>query len=179
MSNTSDNKAAPHGTELDVQLALKGLTASPPQQSSFTIGSVSMTLADLVAKFQGMEAKFSSRRDLEVQLANVRATIDQTAKADAQFLRDFRFCFRGMLGAENEELSNYGIKPLKKPRKLTAEERTLAVARNRATRQKRGTLGSKQKAAIRADAPTSVNVVRDANGGTTQTPPASGGNKTA
>ncbi len=179
MSNTNNNKAVAHGTELDVQLALKGLTTSPPQQSSFTIGSVSMTLPDLVTKFQGMEAKFSSRQDLEMQLANVRAAIGQTAKADAQFLRDFRFCFRGMLGAENEQLLTYGIKPLKKARKLTAEERTLAVARNRATRQKRGTLGSRQKAAIRADAPSTVNVVRDATGGSTQTPPASGGNKTA
>ncbi len=161
MTTQNDSKAVAKGMELDVQLALKGLGASPPPQSSFIIGASSYTLADLTTKLQGMATVFQGRRDLEQQLANVRALIKQNAQAYVRFMRDLRQCFRGMLGSQNQQLHAYGIKPLNDHRKLTAEQRTLASARNRATRQKRGTLGRKQKAAIRADAPESVNVVRD------------------
>ncbi len=171
MSNTTtNNKAAAKGMELDVQLALKGLTTSPPQQANFTIGASSYTLADLTAKFQAMAGTFQNRHDLEQQLANVRALIKQNAQANTRFMRDFRQCFRGMLGSQNQQLLTYGVKPLKEPRKLTADERTLAVARGKATRKKRGTLGSKQRAAIQADPPASVNVVRDVPAETPETP---------
>jgi hypothetical protein len=156
--------------ELDVQLALKGLNTSPPQQTNYMIGSSSFTLTDLTAKLQAMAGTFQNRRDLEQQLANVRALIKQNAQANAKFMRDLRLCFRGMLGSQNQQLLTYGIKPLKEPRKLTAEQRTLAVARGMATRKKRGTLGRKQKAAIRADPPASVNVVRDVPAETAETP---------
>ena len=174
-NNVNDTKAAARGTELDVQLALKGLNTSPPQQTNYMIGASSYALADLTAKLQAMAATFQSRRDLEQQLANVRALIKQNAQANAKFMRDFRQCFRGMLGSQNQQLHAYGIKPLKDPRKLTAEQRTLAAARSMATRKKRGTLGPKQKAAIRADPPASVNVVRDVPAETAappQAPPA-------
>ncbi len=180
-TNTNDTKAVASGTELSVQLALKGLNASPPPQSNLVIGSQSFTLPDLTTKLQGIDAVYQKRRDLEQQLASVRAFLKENGPAYAQFLRDFRFSFRGMLGARNEQLHAYGVKPLKEPRKLTAEQRTLAVARLRQTRKKRGTLGSRQRAAIRADAPNAVTVVRDGTGGepaTPATPPAGGGSKT-
>jgi hypothetical protein len=174
-TNVNDNKAAARGTELDVQLALKGLVASPPQQTTYVIGTVSYTLADLTAKLQAMAGPYQDRRDLEQQLANARALVAQNAQSNVKFMRDLRQCFRGMLGSQNQQLHAYGIKPLKDPRRLTAEQRTLAVARGMATRKKRGTLGRKQKAAIRADAPDSVNVVRDVPAETAappQAPPA-------
>ncbi len=165
------SKAVAKGTELSVQLALKGLNASPLPQPNLVIGSQSFTLSDLISKFQGIDASYQKRRDLEQQLASIRAFLKENAEVTAQFLRDFRSALRGMLGNQNAQLLTYGVKPLTKPRKLTAEQRTLAVARLRATRKKRGTLGPKQRAAIRADAPSAVNVVRNVPGEPPATPP--------
>src|SRR5208282_2183259 len=127
------------------------------------------------------EAPYDLRRSLEQQLATVRAALEQNAKVNETFMRNLRLCFRGMLGAENPALSTYGIKPVKQRRPLTSDEQTLAVARAKATRQKRGTLGKDQKAAIQAPAPSSVTVVRDgsgANAATVTPPQAQGGGKT-
>jgi hypothetical protein len=164
-------KAVARGTELSVQLALKGLSASPPPQSSLVLGSQSYTLSDLTSKLQVIEASYQKRRDLEQQLASARAFLKENAEANAQFLRNLRSALRGMLGNQNAQLLAYGVKPLNKPRPLTSDERTLAVARLRATRKKRGTLGPKARAAIRADAPSAVNVVRDVPGEPPATPP--------
>src|SRR5580704_11423495 len=118
-----DPRAVAKGKELSLELALDGLNASPPAASSYMIGSVSFTLPQLIAKLQTLSGPYDQRRALESQLAAVRASIQQQSSGDTQFLRDFRLCFRGMLGAENPQLTTYGVKPLKPARQLTGPER--------------------------------------------------------
>jgi hypothetical protein len=143
-----DPKAVPRGKELSLELALDGLNASPPVPTSFMIGSVSYTLPQLIAKLQTLLGPYDQRRTLESQLAAARASIRQQSAEDTQFLRDFRLCFRGMLGAENQQLTTYGVKPLKPAPKLTGPQRVQMAAKAKATRQKNGTLGSKEKAEL-------------------------------
>ena len=145
-----DPKAVAKGKELSLELALKGLNASPPAASSFMIGAVSYTLPTLIAKLQTLSGPYDQRRSLESQLAAARASIVAQSSEDTQFLRDFRLCFRGMLGADNQQLTAYGVKPLKTRTQLTGPQRVQMAQKAKATRQKNGTLGKKQKAELDA-----------------------------
>jgi hypothetical protein len=147
-TNSVDPKAVANGKELSLQLALKGLDANPPAATSFMIGSVSYTLAQLTTKLESMLVPYDQRRSFESQLATVRASIEDQGQAAAQFLRDFRLCFKGMLGAQNQQLSAYGVKPLAERKPLSGEQRVQAADKAKATRQKNGTLGKKQKAEL-------------------------------
>jgi hypothetical protein len=143
-----DPKAVARGKELSLELALDGLNASPPTAASFMIGSVSYTLPGLIAKLQTLLGPYDQKRTLETQLATARASIEQQSAGATQFLRDFRLCFRGMLGAANQQLTTYGVKPLKIRAQLTGPERVQMADKAKATRQKNGTLGKKQKAEL-------------------------------
>jgi hypothetical protein len=87
---------------------------------------------------------------------------------DRQFIAAIRAAIIGLLGDENPELVTFGFKPRKK-RSATVEEKTLAVARGKETRQKRGTVGPRAKAAIKGDQLNQVTVT--AEGGIQVPPP--------
>jgi hypothetical protein len=143
-----DPKAVSKGKELSLELALDGLNASPPAAASFMIGAVSFTLPTLIAKLQSLLGPYDQKRSLETQLAAVRASLVAQNQEVMQFMRDFRLCFRGMLGAENDQLTTYGVKPLEPRPELTGPQRVQMAQRAKATRQKNGTLGKKQKAEL-------------------------------
>jgi len=65
------------------------------------------------------------------------------------------------VGADNQLLAQWGF-VVSKPRKpLTSEEKVLRAAKAKLTRQKRGTLGKRQKAAIKQTTTPDVLVSAD------------------
>src|SRR5580704_14129454 len=158
MSASNVNKqSVVRGIELQYDTLLVGLqTLSPTQQLS--IESVSYTPATLSTLITQMDSVHKTVRSLRVQLQTAIGTRRTQKPRDRQLIAAVRATIVGLLGDESPDLVNFGFKPRRTRTPATVEEKALAVARAKDTREKRGTLGAKQKAAIHGDQPQSVTV---------------------
>src|SRR5882672_9279559 len=123
---------------------------------SFIVGDKSCTAQDVIAAFQGRVTTGQ-----EVVLA--RAAWQATVKADRErrtetsvFVGAFRAIVQGMFH-DPATLADFGLSPRKSTKK-TVDTKATAIAKNKATRTARHTLGKKQKAKVKgspAPAPSS------------------------
>ena len=108
------------------------------------VGSQMMTPADIVKLLQDRigngKAALKAESD---QAAAVKAERDELAKT-ATVVSSFIRMVSGMFSASPDTLAAFGLKP-RKVTPLTAEKKAAAVAKQKATRKARGTLGKKQK----------------------------------
>jgi hypothetical protein len=93
--------------------------------------------------------------DARAKVANLRAqlaeALDEVGAADAaraQADRALKAWVRGEFGVQSAQASDFGFPPPKKPA-MTADQKALAVARGKATRKARRTMGKRQKEEIR------------------------------
>jgi hypothetical protein len=151
MSAQNDNP----GTVLRHLLDLaNGLASKPPGgQTSLVIQGVSITIADLVTEVQGYAAAYQAVEDADLEHQKALAA-RAAIEAKVRRRRDsVRAAITGALGKMNPGLATYGITPDKEHRPLTVEEEILKVARAKATRAARHTMGKKQKEAIKGQVP--------------------------
>ena len=138
--------------EIRLTKALAGIEKAIPPTSNITIGGTSYTQAQLSQLIQGWLDQFAAvqqaRRNWLVQVAALHAA----RPVFRQFLAELRATLIGLFGRGNPELELFGFKPVT-PQKRKSSEKALSAAKGELTRQKRGTKGSRQKAAI-APAPT-------------------------
>lgn len=85
-----------------------------------------------------------------VWLATVRKATEVEATT-APILRALRAFVRAAIGETSATLADFGIQPRKAPKKLTTEEKVLAVEKTRATRAARHTMGKHQREKIVGD----------------------------
>jgi hypothetical protein len=160
------------GIEARLDLASSGIETLLTKGEKIMIAGVALTrdhvLAHLKKLSEPFEAVRSAKHDLQQKVQD-RRRIQPEATV---FLADVRIGLIGLLGRENPDLLKAGFKPHKKARPATVEEKALRAEKARLTRAKRGTLGSRQKRDVVADAPSSVTITR---GGTE----AAGGNGAA
>ncbi len=81
-----------------------------------------------------------------------RAKVTETKK----FVSALRKLVVAMFGSSVETLADFGIAPRKQPAALKTEDLSLKVARQRATRAARHTLGSKQRSKIVGEVPVTT-----------------------
>ena len=93
--------------------------------------------------------------DARAKVASLRArlaeALDEVGEADAARMeadRALKAWVRGEFGVESTEANDFGF-PVSKKAVLTVEQKALAVERGRATREARGTMGRREKEAIR------------------------------
>jgi hypothetical protein len=119
-----------------------------PAGSSLSVGGVMLTLASIVTKLQGFAALRANvetaRAALQAQLALESA---QAIAMDA-FIDAFVKIVRGSFGNQPDVLADFGLEPEKAATPLTVEEKAAAKAKAKATREARGTVGSKAKLKI-------------------------------
>jgi hypothetical protein len=168
MSTPNVNKGSvARGTELRYDTLLVGLaTLSPTTQ--LTIENVGYTPGTLAAAITTQNAVNKTIRQLRLQLTQALTTRKGQKTRDRQFIAAIRASIVGLVGDESSDLVKFGFNP-RKTHSATVEEKTLAVARGKDTREKRGTLGPRAKAAIQGDKPQQVTVT--AAGGMVVPPP--------
>ena len=124
----------------------------------YTQADIQNKLAALDVPWQGLWAAHSA-------LNQFTQGKPQYVSAAKQFLGDLKSALAGAVGADNQLLSQWGFKVKKAVKPISSEERVLRAAKAKLTREKRGTLGKRQKAAIKQTVTPEVNIKGD---GTTQ-----------
>lgn len=127
-----------------------GITAMPDK--TFQLGGQSYTKAQVLAPLQAyVDANGKTTADEATWHQSVQEEHDAEASARAMIdaLKPF---LQGRLGKSSPMLqSQYGLAPAKKPAKTVAAK-AAGIAKSQATRELRGTRGSKQKKALTAAA---------------------------
>ena len=107
-----------------------------------------LTREDVVATYRScLDARATVAR-LRAQLESALVTVAETEAARLEADTALRAWVRAEFGVESTEAIDFGFPPPRKP-KLTVEEKALAVARTKATRAARRTMGKRQKEGIR------------------------------
>jgi len=127
-----------------------GLASRPPGgQPSIVIEGQSVPVSTLVAELQEYAIAYQVVEDAEQAYKRAIAARDAIAP-EAQGRRDaIRASIKGTLGRMNPDLETYGINPDREHRALTAEEEVAKVAKAKATRAARHTMGKRQRLAIK------------------------------
>ncbi len=163
MPNTGLNdKAVIRGTELRADTAIQGLQmALPPNVTQLVLGGVPYTIPNLIGFFQGLEQPWKDARKAHLIIRQVMQDRPNDEKLLLDALANLKGALTGVLGHESESLTKFGFKPTKRRTPLTSEQKTVKAAKAKLTRQKRGTLGKKQKAAIKETATPTVTINPD------------------
>jgi hypothetical protein len=121
---------------------------------SLVVGGSSITVSDLIAKLTSFVAQLNSSSAAKATwqqqvLATKTAETTEFNPLWAALTRSIE----GMYGPTAGVLSDFGIKPEKKPER-TVKSKAVAIERNLATRAARGTTGPKKKASIHGTVPS-------------------------
>ena len=127
---------------------LRALASYVDGATTIAINGRKLTAAEVVAIY---DECLASRADLAQKRAIARAAMGRRATAEAA-RREADQALRGWVanefGIASKEAIDFGFPPPKKP-ELTVEAKALAVARRKATRAARNTMGKRQKEQIR------------------------------
>ena len=146
MSGTVRSRAA---TLAHLQGLIAGVQKHFPK-SSFTLGNTTLTTAALVALLQGVIAAQQAADAAHAARDNALAALGKAKKDAASTIEALVFFIRATFGSDPTALADFGLAPPAPRRKLTSEEKAAAAAKAAATRKLRGTLGPRQRTAIRA-----------------------------
>jgi hypothetical protein len=127
---------------------LRALASYAGGTTAIAINGRKLAVAEVAAIY---EECLGSRADLAQKRASAKAAIERRATAEAarrEADRALRAWVANEFGIESAEAIDFGFPPAKKP-ELTVEAKALAVARRKATREARRTMGAKQKGEIR------------------------------
>ncbi len=141
----------------------KGNTASRAEQliagtkqdfanaGSLVIAGKTYTAAQVIATLQSLV-------DLRVSVDTAKAASQAKLaeeKTQAPALRRFMSTYvtfvRGSFGDQPDVLAHFGLAPRKAPTPLTVEQKAVAAAKRKATRDARHTMGPKQKLDVKGD----------------------------
>lgn len=180
-----DDNAVVRGTELRLDVLIKGLTtaAANGTLTTLTVNGVAMPVADVIKQAQEVVKPWKDSRDAH---ATIRAT-SQSRPRDEEvalgFLNDMKAGLVAGLGRENQKLTDFGFKPAKRRAEMTTEQKMIRAAKAKLTRELRHTMGSRQKAALKETETPSVTIgpngVEVDPASSTPTPPAAPDNQPA
>ena len=154
---TNQSGRSPSSLQLKIQSALTGVQQVLPSGSTILINGQSATQAQLATQLSGFLSTVSAVTDAKAAFT----TALQSRVAAEQNIREYLVQLRGALmafyGRNNPALEKFGMSA-KKPAAQSSQTAILASAKRTLTRQKRGTLGKKQKAGIKAVGTPQVSV---------------------
>lgn len=157
---------------------------------TFEGGTVKVTVDAAVAELQ--ELIDNRTKTVATRAAAKDAVAAERAATPAlvAFMNAFEGFVRFTFGDDTAVLADFGLEPHKRPATKTAEEKAVAAAKRKATREARGTKGPKAKRAIHGNvtaqvvvtpvapapaaapgAPAPANAPAEAPGGAAATPP--------
>ncbi|HUB06000.1 MAG TPA: hypothetical protein VMB50_03320, partial [Myxococcales bacterium] len=139
-----------------------GVAAELPPTVSLTINGVTMTGAQVDARFKSYLATFEAVDEAMKQYQTALAARRNIQLEVRDFYLQVKNAMIAYFGAQSPKLASFGIEPAKAKVTDSVKE-LLAAAKRQLTREARGTLGKKQKAAINPHVGTPA-VVIDASG---------------
>lgn len=146
MSTTAKTKAA--------ALALvQGLVAGTEKhfpKGSLTFGNQSVTVASLVGQLQSLIDAMQARDAAQQGAKDAMSALRTSESNVGPVLRAYVKFLRATYGNASTVLADFGLQPEKARTPLTSTQQAAKTAKLQATRKLRGTLGPKQKAAIKA-----------------------------
>ncbi|MHB1845755.1 MAG: hypothetical protein ACYCWW_13090 [Deltaproteobacteria bacterium] len=137
------------GEELRLLDATNGVKQVIPTGSSIPIGGSPLTQPQLLAKLEGFEVVFQAVRNAQAVLHAALLAREAQSPAIAELLTQLKGALVAQLGSKNPELSKFGFKP-SKAHAASGAKNVVKAAKPKITRQKRGTLGKKQKLGLKA-----------------------------
>jgi hypothetical protein len=132
----------------------KGLgDAAPAGVAELGVQGKQFSIADLITKLNGYYGILDAVVKGEVAVAQAQTALAQVEPELVTFVQQTRKSIKGALGNKNPSLAVYGMKADKDPQPLTVEGEQAKVAKMKATRALRHTMGPKQKAQLKGQAP--------------------------
>ena len=157
-----NDNSLPKGIELRADTAIQGLqTALPPTLTQLTVGTVNYQIPALIKFVQDAEEPWKQVRAAHALIRQIIQARPVDYQNLLNILADLKTALATVLGRDSETLTKFGFIPAKRKKPLTTEQKALRAAKAKLTRQKRGTLGSKQKAAIKTTETPSVTISPD------------------
>jgi hypothetical protein len=152
------------------QKMIDGLTKHSQSVPSLIIASTThptpAIIAVLQARIDAAKATVSTRATWQT---TVQADRDERAKTKG-FVSGLRQAVQVAFVGSIDTLADFGLKPRKTPTPRTPEEKAAAVAKSRATRAARHTMGAKQKAKVTGAEPLAVTATPPAPAATPSAP---------
>jgi hypothetical protein len=144
------------------QALIDGLTKHAGVLATLVIGGAPHTPTELVTVLQGrIAARASAAAARAPWLAAVQAERDESDKTQS-LVSGLRQAIRTAFASQVDLLADFGLKPRKAAAPRTPEEKAASVAKARATREARHTMGSKQRKRITGTAPVAAPVAAPA-----------------
>ncbi len=143
-----DSRAKPDKLELRLDKALDGVRTVLMAGSSLDVNGQTFAQADLDAFLVKALSLHAAPRTLRGELEAAQKARDAAVGAEKLFLAGLKAAVINKLGPDDPRLIQFGFKPRQKPKKLTSAENVARQAKAESTRKARGTLGSRQRAAI-------------------------------
>jgi hypothetical protein len=135
------------------QSLIAGLTKHAATLTSLLIAGASVLTTDFVttlqARIAAIQAAIAAHAALTAAVAAAHAEIARTAALVSGARQALKIAFSG----QPTTLGDFGLMPPKVRTPLTAEEKVAVVAKAKATRAARHTMGSKQKAQVTGTSP--------------------------
>jgi hypothetical protein len=132
---------------------IDGLVKHSQTLPSLTIAGTSHPTAAIIAVLQArIDAAKATVPSRAIWQTTVQADRDERAKTKA-FVSGIRQAVQVAFAGSIDTLADFGLKPRKTRTPRTPEEKAAAVAKAKATRAARHTMGSKQKAKVTGAAP--------------------------
>ena len=157
--NGMNQKAVVTGTELRLDTALLGLqTALPAGVTTINIGAQQMPVADAIKLVQSHAQPYKTGREARATLRQLSSTRKPRSQGDRRLLADLRAGLVCIFGRESEELVKFGFTPARPRPEPTIEQKARSAAKARETREKRHTLGSRQKRDLKATETPAISI---------------------
>jgi hypothetical protein len=144
-------------TQVDIDSALRdGITKNHKASEKLVANREEVTMGDITAALnERIKLGLAAERARELSR---KATADHLAAVERTkvLVGSVRTQIVARIGADDPGLLDYGIAPRKGRAQLTVEEKAFKVAKAKATRTARGTLGKRELAAVRGEAPAQI-----------------------
>ncbi len=149
------------GFEQKLEQAKAGAEKYLPQNAALELSGTETTVAQVVADFAAVLAKYADIRDAKAALAQKRQLLQNAVQGSHEEYAGFKSYLEAKLGKVNPQLAEYGFTlGARKPR--SSGTNVLASIKAQQTRKVRHTLGRKQKLAL--SVPTGPSVLLGPDG---------------
>ncbi len=156
-NNTSQATTAPKALYEDFLKLIQGFQTAFPTGGSLVVNGKTATQAQLVQLCQAAIAPMAAAADAKAAFLIAKAANEAAVPGSKELFQQLKGALIGTLGRKNPELAKFGLAP-HAPKALTPEQKQIRSAKAKVTRQKRHTLGPRQKAGIKADGVPTVTI---------------------
>jgi hypothetical protein len=150
MSNITSNRTTKAAALAGVLALIAGTQKHFPN-GQFTLGKTAYTTASLGGVFQELADAYSALSAAHAMVKDAVLAVRTTEANVDPIIGDYVNFLRATFRNAAAELGDFGLQPPRARTPLVPEKRLTATAKAKATRIARGTMGKKQKSAIKGD----------------------------